>query len=134
MIPDKMKSRMMKGGKRMKQFILFALALVALIVLFANLGPIILFAVGIWLLYVVFKQFMKADSLGKKLGWLILGIIIVSVTIFNVFAMIGLLAAYGLYLIYKEFKKEKHHQEWDSFYKDDPFTNFEKEWAELNKY
>ncbi|MRG87317.1 lmo0954 family membrane protein [Salinibacillus xinjiangensis] len=116
----------------MKKFILFVLGLAALMVLLANMGPMILLAVSVWLLYVVFKQFMKADSLGKKIGWTILGLFILSITFSNIFAVMGLVAAYGLYLIYKEWKQDKHS---DSYTSDqsDPFVNFEREWAELNK-
>ncbi len=116
----------------MKQFILFALGLVALLVLIGSIGPMILLALGLFFLYLVFKQFLKADSLGEKIGWVVLGLIILSVTIANVFALVGIVAAYGLYLIYKEYKKDKY-DDTDSFSKNDPFMNFEKEWAELNK-
>jgi lia operon protein LiaI len=116
----------------MKQFVLFMLGLVALLVLLGSIGPMILLAAGVWLLYVIFKQFMKADSLGKKIGWVILGLFVLSLTISNMFALIGLVAAYGLYIIYKEFKKEKVNKSDDSV-ESDPFINFERQWAELNK-
>ncbi|WP_102029262.1 lmo0954 family membrane protein [Salirhabdus sp. Marseille-P4669] len=118
----------------MKHFTLFVLGLLALFVLIGSIGPMILLGVGIWLLYIVFKQFIKADSIGKKIAWVVLGLIILSVTITNVFALIGLVAAYGLYLIYKEFKKEKVDRFDDESSSNDPFMNFEKEWAELSKY
>ena len=43
----------------MKKFLLFLLGLIALGVVIANLGPMILLGVSLVLLYVVFRQFMK---------------------------------------------------------------------------
>ncbi|WP_280769796.1 flagellar basal body rod protein [Salipaludibacillus daqingensis] len=120
----------------MKTFLLFLLAIVALFIFLANLGPLILLAVGVFLLYVIFKQFSKAESTGAKVMWVILGLIVLSMTVSNVFAIVGLLALYILYLL---FKKEKSD---DSGYNtsrssanesSDPFTNFERQWADLNK-
>ncbi|MBB6454067.1 lia operon protein LiaI [Salirhabdus euzebyi] len=116
----------------MKQFILFVLGLIALFVLIGSIGPMILLGVSIWLLYVIFKQFVKADSSTKKIGWVILGLIVLAITLSNVFAVIGLFAAYGLYLILKEYKKEKWSRT-DKPSEKDPFINFEKQWAELHK-
>ncbi|KNE19835.1 hypothetical protein [Virgibacillus pantothenticus] len=117
----------------MKKFLLFLAGLTAFIVLLANLGPMVFLGLGIWLLYVIFKQFMKTDSTAGKIGWVIVGLIVLSITISNMFALIGVVAAVALYMIYKSWKKETdgpvvHHIE-----EDDPFTNFERQWAELNK-
>ncbi|QAS53178.1 flagellar basal body rod protein [Halobacillus litoralis] len=114
----------------MKKFLLFIAGLVALGILLANLGPMVLLGVSVWLLYVVFKQFMKTDSTAGKIAWMIAGLIILSVAVSNVFAVIGLVAAYGLYLIYKNWTSQKEAAVPKS---DDPFTNFEKQWAEMNK-
>ncbi|MCP3027427.1 flagellar basal body rod protein [Halobacillus sp. A5] len=116
----------------MKKFLLFLAALVALIVVLANLGPMILLGVSVWLLYVVFKQFMKSDSTGGKVGWVIAGLIVLSVAVSNIYAVIGLAAAYAIYLIAKNWTSSKE----DSVSKpaneaNDPFTNFEKQWSEL---
>ncbi|SET03572.1 lia operon protein LiaI [Salinibacillus kushneri] len=116
----------------MKKFGLFILGLIALLVLLAHLGPMILLGVSVWLLYIIFKQFMKADSTVGKIGWAILGLFVVSVAFSNLFAVIGLAAGYGLYLIYKEWKHEKSNRS-RSDSSEDPFVNFESEWAELNK-
>lgn len=116
----------------MKKFLLFIAGLVALTILLANLGPMILLGVSVWLLYVVFRQFMKSDSTAGKIGWVVLGLIILSVAVSNIYAVIGLAAAYGLYMIYKSWTSKKDE---DSVVvqSDDPFTNFEKQWAELHK-
>jgi len=113
----------------MKKFLLFVLGLVALLVLLANLGPMVLLGVGVWLLYVLFKKFLKTESTLKKIGLVAIGLIVVCMTLSNIYAVIGVAAAYVLYMIYKEWKKEPKEKELN----EDPFTNFEKQWAELNK-
>jgi lia operon protein LiaI len=124
------KTRNQQGGKKMKKFLLFLAGLVALIVLLANIGPMILLGVSVWLLYVVFKQFMKSDSTAGKIGWIVAGLIILSIAVSNIYAVIGVAAAYALYWIYKNWTSKK-----EEVYKksDDPFTNFERQWAEMNK-
>ncbi|CDQ39121.1 lmo0954 family membrane protein [Virgibacillus salexigens] len=117
----------------MKKFLLFLAGLTALIILLANLGPMVLLGLGIWLLYVIFKQFMKSESTAGKIGWVILGLIVLSFTISNMFALIGVAAAIALYLIYKSWKKADHNSIVDEMKYDDPFTNFERQWAEINK-
>jgi len=116
----------------MKQFLWFVAGLVALAVFVANLGPMIMLAAGVWLLYVVFKQFMKTDSTAKKIMWVILGFIVLSIIVSNIYAVVGIAAAYVLYIIYKKWKQNESfckEEEQDN----DPFLNFEKQWAELNK-
>jgi lia operon protein LiaI len=119
----------------MKKFMLFVLGLVALLVLLANLGPMILLGAGIWLLYVVFKKFLKTESTAKKIGLVIVGLIIASITISNIYAVIGIAAGYVLYMVYKHWKSEKDSSmidETNDEGNEDPFINFEKQWAELN--
>jgi lia operon protein LiaI len=116
----------------MKKFMLFVLGLVALLVLIANLGPMILLGAGIWLLYVIFKKFHKTESTASKIGLVILGLIILSITISNIYAVIGVAAGYVLYLVYKNWKSEKDSSVIVNEENEDPFINFEKQWAELN--
>lgn len=115
----------------MKKFLLFIAGLIALTIVVANLGPMILLGVSVWLLYLIFKQFVKTESVMKKIGWIFIGLILVSVAIANIYAVIGVAAAYILYLIMKEWKVKKNSQ--DETVKNDPFTNFEKQWADLTK-
>ncbi|RBW71140.1 flagellar basal body rod protein [Bacillus taeanensis] len=116
----------------MKKFLLFIGGLIALAVLLANLGPMILLGVSVWLLYVIFKRFLKTESTAKKIAWVVLGLLVLSITLSHIYGIIGAAAGYGLYLVYKEWKKEKYNKE-ETEGKDDPFTNFEKQWAELNR-
>src|SRR5699024_8726767 len=117
----------------MKKLLLLMFAFIAVIILVVNLGPMILLGVSIWLLYVVFKQFVKSDSTGAKIGWVILGLIILSIATTNVFSMIGVAAAIALYLIYKNWNDDDHDRDPHVIDDGDPFTNFERQWSELNQ-
>ncbi|MEN1966638.1 flagellar basal body rod protein [Lentibacillus sp. N15] len=117
----------------MKKFLLFVGGLAALTILIVNLGPMVLMGVGIWLLYIVFKQFLKSHSTLAKIAWVIIGLLLVSMVLSNVPALIGLGAAAVLYLIYKNWKQDNDEPEVEIIDKsDDPFTNFEWEWNHLN--
>lgn len=119
----------------MKKLLLLMFAFIAVIILVVNLGPMILLGVSIWLLYVVFKQFMKSDSTGAKIGWVILGLVILSMATANIFSIIGVAAAIALYLIYKNWHDDNHNHDPAGQVIDDgdPFTNFERQWSELNR-
>ncbi|GGB36118.1 flagellar basal body rod protein [Virgibacillus dakarensis] len=117
----------------MNKFLLFLGGLAALFVLLAMLGPMVLLAVSIWLLYVIFKQFMKSDSTIGKIGWVIAGLIVFGIGLSNIYAIIGVAAAYGLYLIFRNFRSDRSEAKEKTIVDDDPFANFEKQWAELNQ-
>src|SRR5690625_771005 len=93
----------------MKKLMLLILAFIAVIILVVNLGPMILLGVSIWLLYVVFKQFVKSDSTGAKIGWVILGLIILSIATTNVFSIVGVASAIALYLDRKSTRLNSSH-------------------------
>ncbi|WP_026907306.1 hypothetical protein [Paucisalibacillus globulus] len=115
----------------MRKFMLFVGGLIALFVLLANLGPMVLLGLSGWLLYVVFKKFVKSDSVAAKIGWIILGLFILGIAFSNIYAVIGIAAAFGLYWIVKNWKKDDHDPIVPED-NDDPFANFERQWAELN--
>ncbi|MBM7690600.1 lia operon protein LiaI [Peribacillus deserti] len=110
----------------MKKFGLAAAAVIAGVVLLANLGPMVGLAVSIAILYYVAKKFMKAETTGKKVIWGGLGLIMLAASISNAPAIIGVVAAFVLYLIYKNWNKARETQ-----LDNDPFVNFEREWAKL---
>ncbi|PLT30278.1 lmo0954 family membrane protein [Peribacillus deserti] len=110
----------------MKKFGLAAAAVIAGVVLLANLGPMVGLAVSVAILYYVAKKFMKAETKGMKILWGVLGLIMMAASISNAPAIIGVAAAFVLYLIYKNWNKAKK-TEMDN----DPFVNFEREWAKL---
>lgn len=111
----------------MKKFLLFIAGLVALIFAFSMLGPMVLLGVSIWLLFIVFKQFMKSDSAIGKIAWMIIGLIVLSMAVSHIYAIAGLIAAYAVYYIYKLLRRPKSGHS-----SNDPFMNFEKEWNDLN--
>ena|SRR5699024_9184971 len=116
----------------MKKFLLFSVALLALLVFLLNLGPLIILGVSVWLLYVIFKQFMKSNSTSEKVLWVIAGLVVLSIGLANVFSIIGVIAAIVLYMLYKKWKKTDDDPFIQNDVSDDPFTNFEREWAEIN--
>ncbi|WP_066370672.1 lmo0954 family membrane protein [Neobacillus fumarioli] len=103
---------------------------VAAAVLFSTIGPMVGLAVSAVVLYFLFKQFLKTDSLGAKIGLAILGLVILLASIHNIPAIIGVAAACVLYLVYKKWNQPKYRK---SNNDSDPFVNFEKQWHELSK-
>ncbi|MEN2466886.1 flagellar basal body rod protein [Ornithinibacillus sp. JPR2-1] len=115
----------------MRKFMLFVGGLIALLVLLVNLGPMVLLGLSVWLLYIVFKKFIKSDSVAAKIGWVILGLIILGVGFTNIYSVIGIAAAFALYWIVKNWKKDGDSPVVPTD-DGDPFTNFEHQWADLN--
>ncbi|WNS76331.1 flagellar basal body rod protein [Bacillus sp. DTU_2020_1000418_1_SI_GHA_SEK_038] len=113
----------------MKKFGLLLAGGIAAFVLLSNLGPLVALGISIVILYYVFKQFLKTDSTLMKIGWGIIGFIALMATASNIPAILGIAAAYVLYLVYKKWNEKKSVVVEDN----DPFTNFEKQWAELKK-
>lgn len=117
----------------MKKFLLFILALVAIFVLLANLGPMIFLGLCVYLLYVIFKKFMKSDSIVGKVIWVLIGLFVLSLATSNLYAVIGLVAAYFLYTLFKNWKDEEQEITFNKREESDPFTNFERQWHEITK-
>jgi lia operon protein LiaI len=112
----------------MKKFGLLIAGGIAAIVLLSMIGPMIGFAVSLVILYFIFKQFLKADTKKGKIGLGILGVIVLLVSIHNIPAVIGVGAAYVLYLVYKKWNEKKYVVAKEE---SDPFVNFEKQWNDL---
>lgn len=111
----------------MKKFGLVVAGGIAAMVLISNLGPLVGLAVSLLVLYFTVKQFLKTDSKAGKIGWGIAGFIILMATASNIPAILGIAAAYVLYLVYKNWDKKE-----EAVYEEnDPFVNFEKQWAQL---
>ncbi|WP_026583427.1 lmo0954 family membrane protein [Bacillus sp. J33] len=105
---------------------------IAAMVLISNLGPMVGLAVSAAILYFVFKQFLKADSTLAKVGYGIIGFIALMASASNFPAILGLAAAYVLYLVYKKWNESSSSIMEDED-DNDPFANFEKQWAELKQ-
>ncbi|MDQ0245175.1 lia operon protein LiaI [Bacillus fengqiuensis] len=113
----------------MKKFGLLLMGGIAAVVLFANLAPMIALAIGLAVLYFTAKQFLKAETTFRKVLWAGIGIIALMASVSNVPAILGFVAAYVLYVIYKKWNENKELVKEES----DPFVNFEKQWAELKR-
>jgi lia operon protein LiaI len=114
----------------MKKFGLLLAGGIAAVVLLSTIGPMAALAVSLVLLYLIVKQFLKAKSTGGKIGWGIIGLIVLMATLHNAPALIGVAAAFVLYLVYKKWNESKR----PVVKEDDPFINFEKQWNELKNY
>lgn len=115
----------------MRHFLMFLAGLAAVFILIANLGPMVLLGVSIWLLYLIFKQFVKATTTIAKVGWVTVGLIVLSIGISNIYAVIGIAAAFILYWIYHNWNKNNWEPADDNL--NDPFMNFEREWQQFSK-
>ena len=124
----KMNSR--KEATKMKKFGLLLLGGLAAIVLLHNLAPIVGMVISLAILYFVVKRFLKTDSILMKIGWGILGLMALMASASNIPAVLGIAAAYVLYVVYKNWNKTKTVVQEEK----DPFVNFERQWSELNKY
>jgi lia operon protein LiaI len=102
---------------------------IAAIVLLTNVGPLACLAISLVILYYTFKQFLKTKSAAGKIIWAIFGLIALSASTSNVPAIAAIVAAYVLYLVYKKWNDQTEAIK----EKEDPFTSFEKQWAELQK-
>lgn len=111
----------------MKKFGLLVAGGIAAMVLISNLGPIVGLIVSLLVMYFVLKQFLKTNSTGAKIGWGIAGFIVLTTAASNVPAILGIAAAYVLYLVYKNWDRKSTVVEETN----DPFVNFEKQWAQL---
>lgn len=68
--------------------------------------------------------------MGLKIALGILGVFLLLTAASNVPAIIGIAAAYILYVVYKKWNSSKSVVKES----DDPFQNFEKQWSELKNY
>jgi lia operon protein LiaI len=123
-----MKSR--KEEMKMKKLGLLIAGGAAAIVLISNLGPMVGLAISAAILYFVFKQFLKAESTLAKVVYGIIGFIAFMATASNFPAILGLAAAYVLYIVYKKWNASSSIVKEEE---NDPFANFEKQWAELKQ-
>ncbi|WLR51160.1 flagellar basal body rod protein [Bacillus tianshenii] len=112
----------------MKKLGLLVVGGIAAFTLIANLDSLVGLAISLVIMYYALKGFLKAESLFKKVLWAVFGLIALAVSAANVPAIIGIVAAYVLYLVVKKWKTKK-----EVVVEEDPFINFEKQWAELNK-
>lgn len=112
----------------MRKFGLFLAGGIAAIILLNTIGPMVGLLVGLAILYFIFKTFLKTGSTFLKIGLVIIGLMVLSSTLHHIPALIGVGAAFVLYLVYKNWNKQHAVRE-----ESDPFVNFEKQWEQLKK-
>lgn len=115
----------------MKKFGLLLAGGIAAVVLLSTIGHLVGLVVSLVLLYFIFKQFLKSDSIGVKIGLGIIGLVVLMASIHNIPAIIGVAAAYVLYLVYKKWNQKKYRKRKED---SDPFVNFEKQWNEMKHH
>ena len=114
----------------MKKFGLLLIGGIAAIVLLHNLAPMVGMVISLAILYFVVKRFLKTDSVLMKIGWGLIGFVALMASASNIPAVLGIAAAYVLYVIYKNWNKQKTVVKEEN----DPFVNFEKQWSQLKNY
>jgi lia operon protein LiaI len=114
----------------MKKLGLLLAGVISAAVLLTNLGPMIGLVIGLAVLYVVTKQFLKAETTFRKVLWAAVGLLLLMGSISNAPALFGFAAAYVLYAVYKKWNENKESVKEES----DPFVNFEKQWTELKRH
>lgn len=117
----------------MSKFWLAIVGIGAGLVAFANLGPLVVLLLSLFLVYVSYRQLYKTNSKLAKVFWVLLGVAALFTAVANVPAVIGLVALVVLYMVYKKWNKKDLDSDGEGSYNDDPFTNFEREWSNLNK-
>jgi lia operon protein LiaI len=112
----------------MKKLGLLVIGGIAAIVLMVNLGPMVGLAIGLAVMYYAFKKCTAAETGGKKFWWGALSVVGLCISVSNLPAILGAVAIYVLYIVYKKWNnKETVHEHHDN----DPFSNFEREWTKL---
>jgi len=111
----------------MKKAVLLLVGIIAAVVLLSNLGSLVGMIISLGILYLAAKKFLQTDSTSGKVIWGIIGFIALSTAVANMPAILGLVAIYILYVIYKKWNEQDKEEA------DDPFTNFEKQWDELKR-
>lgn len=112
----------------MKKFGLLVAGGIAAIILLSTIGPMVALLVSLVLLYFIYKRFLTTESTGWKIGLGIIGGIVIIASLHYIPAIIGVAAAYVLYLVYKNWNRNKQVIVKEE---SDPFINFEKQWNEL---
>ena len=114
----------------MKKAGLIIIGGIAAIIALTNVGPLISLIICLAILYYSFKQLLKSENTGAKITWAIIVLVALMASVSHVPAILGLVAAYIVYLVYKKWNGETKVVDEES---SDPFTNFEKQWANLKK-
>ncbi|WP_010632036.1 hypothetical protein [Sporolactobacillus vineae] len=111
----------------MKKVMLFILGTILLIILLTHIGPMIGLLISLTILWFAFRKFIRAESTGAKVLWVLVGLIALSFSVANVPAVIGAAALIALFYVYKAWKTRKEEEHVQK----DPFDNFDRQWKEF---
>ena len=118
----------------MKKFGLIILGSIAGIVALVNLGSLLGLAISALLVYAAMHYYLKGGSTFRKVLWVGVGIFGLLTAVANVPGFFGILAIIGLWVVVRKWKQQPVSISLNSnVSSSDPFTNFEKQWNELNK-
>jgi len=96
----------------MKKLGLLVVGIVAAIILLANVDSFVGMVIGLVIMYFSFKRYVKSYSTGRKVMWATVGVVAFAVTVSNFPAILAIVAAYVLYLVYKKWNETKVEDEW----------------------
>lgn len=118
----------------MKKLFFLVVGIIAAIVALSLLGPLVGFGFSALLVYLGMHYYVRAKSSFGKVFWIAIGLIGVFSAISNIPALVGLAAIFLIYVLYKKWNNEEVSFSKATIIKEnDPFTNFETEWAKLTK-
>ncbi|MCP1144201.1 ABC transporter permease [Lysinibacillus endophyticus] len=117
----------------MKKLLILLAGGIAAIVALSLTGPLLGFAFSALLVFAGMHYYVKSKSTISKIFYVVLGLIGVFSAISNIPALIGLGALAVIYVLYKKWNNEEVSFSNVTIKEDDPFTNFENEWAKLTK-
>ncbi|MBM7570551.1 flagellar basal body rod protein [Aquibacillus albus] len=100
----------------MKTFLLILLAIVAGIIILANLGPMIILLVSLLVSYYAIKKFILANTAMEKVLWGFAILLGIAISLSNVPALIGVASFVVLYYAYKKWKSEKDQKYLEEIY------------------
>lgn len=113
----------------MNKFWMTVIGIIAGIIALSNLGPIIGLAFSGVIIYIGVHYYLKSISTAAKVWWGFVAVVGALSAVSNVPAIIGVLALAVVWYIFKNWNEETS----TVTVKNDPFTNFEKQWDKLTK-
>lgn len=116
----------------MRKVLLTLLAIVTGITALSLVGPLFGLAISAAIVFASIHFYTKTESTFLKVVWVIIGIFAVVSTISNIPGLVALVALAGGYWIYKKWD-HKDAKVFTSSKSNDPFTNFENQWNDLQK-
>lgn len=95
----------------MRSLILLAIVIIAGVIILSSVAPLIGLLISLAIVYYSARRFLLADSIGVKIGWGIVALIGLSMSLSNTSAIVGVAAVVLLYYAYHQYKKSSHDKE-----------------------